>query len=299
MTRARRPQHARPAPRPRRESVRRAAVADGKHLVYVHGICPHAAGYSDPWWAALKPYAPSIAEANRHEVLWSDLVTRGAVRAALKPTKNLVTQAIQDVLVDRIERDLMNAPPAEAERRALLGHDAAMLRIPGVECIDDFTKYLLNSALRTKVIGRFQDVVVPLLEAGSTVEVISHSWGTVVAYEALRRLDASSYPGLVHNLFTLGSALSLPPVRRRVEPPERPRGKKPRLVQRWTNLAARGDIVGGPLRGSFLVDDEHLKLAPVGCARVFPSPVCAHGSYFRAENVAVNRDVVGVGIEAD
>src|SRR5262249_31874120 len=149
----RRPQKRRSVRR-RLRATARAAATGGKHLVYVHGICPHAAGYSDPWWAALKPPAPVVPRPDRHAALRSDLVNRASVRAALNPTKNLVTQAIVDVLVDRMQRELMQAPPAEAERRALLGHEALMLRIPGVDCIDDFSKYLLNSALREKVIGR-------------------------------------------------------------------------------------------------------------------------------------------------
>ena len=87
-------------------------------------------------------------------------------------------------------------------------------------------------------------MVVPLLNEGRMVNVISHSWGTVVAYNA-----ASAGPArvqrVVHNFFTVGSALSIGPVRARLQPPDMAR---PSHVRSWLNLDAEGDIVGGELR---------------------------------------------------
>jgi len=116
------------------------------------------------------------------------------------------------------------------------------------------------------------------------VEIISHSWGTVVAYEALRRMDPLSPPGWVQNLFTVGSALSIAPVRALLESPSGDPRPRPSLVKRWINMNAHGDVVGGPLQGYFRVDDEFLELAPYGCNAWLPSPVCAHGSYFQTGN---------------
>ena len=145
-------------------------------------------------------------------------------------------------------------------------------------------------------IERFNALVKPLLEAGALVEIVSHSWGTVVAYEALRGMDdeASLPKNSVHHLFTVGSALSMAPVRRLLIP-EAANGRRPRVVQSWVNLDARFDIVGGALSGHFAVDREYLGLAPVGCRRILgiyiPDPACAHSSYFVPENRAVNRDI--------
>jgi hypothetical protein len=137
------------------------------------------------------------------------------------------------------------------------------------------------------------------LNAGTQVEVISHSWGTVVAYEALCRLEAESWSGAVLNLFTVGSALSILPVKRRLIPEARD-GHRPRMVKRWINLNARGDIVGGVLKDHpFTVDSEFLGLEPVGCKPFLGlvSPACAHGSYFDSNNLAVNRGLFGGFIE--
>jgi hypothetical protein len=138
----------------------------------------------------------------------------------------------------------------------------------------------------------------PLLEGGAEVEVISHSWGTVVAYEGLRRLDSrppGSLRGVVHDLFTVGSALSISPVRENLAG-RFPGGVKPSTVRRWVNIDALFDIVGGHIQGtSFAVDVERLRLPPVGCS--FPvSLTCAHGSYFNPQNLRVNRDIFGLYI---
>src|SRR5262247_3177973 len=95
------PRVARKAPR----AVRAALAA--KYLVYVHGICKHDAGYSDSWWAALKPYVPGIPDGNRLEVLWSQVVTGLMVRAALPPKAAQLKQNILDVLHDRAQRETL------------------------------------------------------------------------------------------------------------------------------------------------------------------------------------------------
>jgi len=45
------------------------------------------------------------------------------------------------------------------------------------------------------------------------------------------------------------------------------------------------------------VDREFLGLSPFGCSSWLPNPSCAHGSYFRTGNVAVNRDIFAAFIE--
>jgi len=304
-----------------------AEATSSKHLVYVHGICQHLPGYSDPWWAALKPYVPDVVDANRHEVLWSDVIEpAGAPRSSraaglarmltvtgAESPQAEVTADLRDVLADRALQQLLEASLAGRSVPAAAAADLiapppvlsldvlgpqALASIPQLECVQDFTRYLLESAVREQVIARFHEVVRPLLEEGAVVEVISHSWGTVVAYEALRRLDpVQGLPGVVHTLFTAGSALSIPPVKRRLLP-EASDGQRPVLVRRWVNLNARFDVVGGHLRGNpFAVDYEYLNLQPVGCSSIVPNPWCAHGSYFNQDNLAVNKQIFGFFIE--
>ena len=265
-------------------------------LVYVHGICFHKPGYSDAWWESLKPHLPSDLagqlQSNRHEVLWSDLVSRQRALAADVPDPQearALEQELEDVLKDRAEQEAArDATPAQRgtdPNPTELTQERALFGIPGLDCIDDFLKYLLSGRTRRAVQERFTSIVAPLLSAGVDVDVISHSWGTVVAYEALRTMDGRNFTGKVRNFFTVGSALSLPPVRRRVEPED---GQRPEHALKWINLDAQKDFVGGHLAG-FSVNKEYLELQPTGCDRV--TAACAHSSYFHPRNDAVNRGI--------
>lgn len=308
------PELAAPAPR----------VVGVKQLVYVHGIGAHPRGFSDSWWAAMRPFTPSLwpgtLGGNRHEAYWSDLVNRvRSLEAGMEVTEaeteaQELADELRAVIADRIEQQKTVAAAAaqatgreEEAARGLLGpDDEAELAIGrGLDMflgIDDFARYLTNPDLREQIIDRFRQTVLPLLQAGDTVEIIAHSWGTVVAYEALRRLDreASALAGSIHNFFTVGSALSIPQIKSRLLPEARD-GHKPRLVRDWLNLDAQGDPVGGWLRGRPFQDDrEFPNLPAVGCGNILwilPNPVCAHSSYFEAGNVAVNRDIFGRYIE--
>jgi hypothetical protein len=152
---------------------------------------------------------------------------------------------------------------------------------------------MTRTAVRDQILARFNRVVVPLLQQGAEVEIISHSWGTVIAYEGLRNLDSQAgLTGSVHNLFTVGSALSIGPVKANLAT-RVSGGAKPRSVNRWINLDAAYDPVGGHIRNApFLVDVERLNLPAVGCFFI-ATPTCAHSSYFNRDNLAVNRDIFG------
>ncbi|QDT16754.1 caspase family protein [Alienimonas californiensis] len=292
-----------------------------RHLVAVHGICRHDSGYSNPWWEALSPHLPaglrralSTLGGGRREVLWSDLVTSRSIGAATFAEVSegnrgdleyaRLKSEIEAVLEDRVERQVMDAAPSgdagEAPTAARSAGamaldrqtERALFGIPGLDCVDDFVKYLIDDGVRAEVQGRFREVVVPLLESAGRVDVIAHSWGTVVAYEGLRALDGErTLEGEVGTFFTVGAALSIGPVKRRLRPGD---GAKPRCVRTWVNLDAKGDPVGGPLTGRpYAVDHEFLNLHPTDCREILGlvAPACAHSSYFKRGNTAVNRDV--------
>ncbi len=287
------------------DGERQSAIGE-RAIVYVHGICWHDRGFSDPWYESLRPHLDEGVEhhfrRNRHEVLWSRHVSSGrdaAVGRTSRSTKEQdLADQIADVLRDRASQLLeAQAPRAGSEvTRSQVTEgdiDRALLGIPGLDCVDDFIKYLLRKKTRQAVVDEFVGVVQPLLAEDRAIEVVSHSWGTVVALEALHFLSREAFPGRVHNLFTFGAALSVGPVQRRLEFGAET-GERPALVDNWVNLDARGDIVGGTLRGlPFAVDREFLNLEPIGCSTGFfgVSPSCAHSSYFVRDNVAVHRDI--------
>lgn len=291
------------------------AAVGNRRLVYIHGICPHASGFSSPWWNALQPFVPTAfgpgALGNtRLEVLWSNLVNQGlAVMAAaggidgptgvaaLEQARLQAAAEIKDALRDRADQHMpINPAPANALGAAPSTGAAPLgdISIPGFNCIDDFSIYLTNSHVRQLIIDRFTAVVRPELVAGHELDIISHSWGTVVAYEGLRQLeDEGQIAPRVRNFFTVGAALSIGPVKLRLRPANKD-GRKPASVQRWINLDAYCDLVGGSLQGRpYAVDSEFLNLDPFGCQNLLGlvNPQCSHSSYFQSGNTAVNRDI--------
>ncbi len=299
-----------------------AARTSRRGLVYVHGICFHRAGYSDPWWQSMSKHLGlelrAELDGNRPEVLWSKHVSATDRAATLvSPAdvreQQLLEQRIRDVLQDRATQEVALAVAQSAATEAAgmaQGSRAiqpsgpvprAAFGVPGLECVDDFAKYLVSDSVRTAVIGEFHKVVRPMLARGETIDVISHSWGTVVAYEALRQLDDGGLPGRISNFFTVGSALSISLITNQLRPVD---GRKPGLVDRWINIDATADFVGGSLQAVGLsVDQEYLSLEPVGCEPFgWPlklySPTCAHSSYFHPDNTAVNRDIFAAAIQS-
>jgi hypothetical protein len=148
--------------------------------------------------------------------------------------------------------------------------------------------------MRQRIIDCFTDVVKPLLINNNQIDIISHSWGTVVAYEGLRELEANEQflQRYVSNFFTVGSALSIGTVRDFLRPENRD-GRRPSMVNKWINLDAKGDLVGGTLWGMFDISEETLKLNPTSCSQQWfgYDSVCAHNSYFFKENIAVNQEI--------
>lgn len=289
-----------------------------RRLVYVHGICQHDRGFSTAWWNALQPFVPAAfgpgaLGGNRLEVLWSNLVNQGlAVMAAaggiggppgvaeLEHARLQAAEEIKDALRDRADQHLpVNSDPAHALGNGAIPAAGAAaplggLSIPGFNCIDDFSIYLTNDQIRQQIIDRFITVVRPELVAGRELDIIGHSWGTVVAYEGLRQLeDEGQTAPRVRNFFTVGAALSIGPVKFRLRAANKD-GRKPASVRRWINLDAHGDIVGGALQGRpYAVDNEFLNLTPFGCQTLLGlvTPQCAHSSYFQSGNHTVNRDI--------
>lgn len=264
-------------------------------IVYVHGIGQHEAGYSDDWFAALQPHLTTSVE--KYEVVWSDIVNARAmsaekdaagVRARTAAEETFRSELIKELESRKLRNKQTEADTDDDKPKGLLWGDSFSP--------DDFVRYMVSEPTREAILSRFDDVLLPLLQEGRTVHVISHSWGTVVAYEGLRRHDGEQPGGHVANLFVLGSALSIGVVQNNLL--ERVGdGRKPTLVDRFFNVDAGGDIIGGEICPLFAATKEFLRRKPTGCKTFFFTKTamnftCAHSSYFHSANTAVNRKIV-------
>jgi hypothetical protein len=153
------------------------------------------------------------------------------------------------------------------------------------EYLGDFARYLVSRGVRTAVREELKRLLRPLAGRSLGINVIAHSWGTVVAYDSLLDLSAELPDLQVDNLFTLGSPLWM--VRHFLEDGS---GRKPANLANFVNVHARGDVVGSWLKPAFQVDKD-FQVPSIG-----PD---AHGSYFVEGNEAVQHNIVAVDVLRD
>ena len=282
-----------------------------KRVLFVHGIGNHAAGYSDPWRQQFNRFL-NFSLDQYVEGLWEPAMEGGGGGAAFgvgahpapDSGESAVKSEIEAALQDRAEalametsagRDLPPSPASPAVDIAPAQPPVGMAVQPGevqtVSIIDlirnawespgDFVRYLADGNIRRNVKALVYNRLLQATDIADSVHVIAHSWGTVVVYEIAHDL-AREHPGRkIATLFTLGSPLWIPPVRKRLEVST---GEKPTSVELWVNIEARGDRVGNWLHPIFEVDRDFQLPAPGG-----GNP---HGSYFVPGNDAVQGDVV-------
>jgi hypothetical protein len=277
-------------------------VAGKRRIVWVHGIGEHRAGYSKPWRTVFNPFL-KLTDADYLEVLWEPVMEGkppgargggGTVRltAEERARERLIRRELEARLEQRAVLEA-TSPPARAigrprewgtARRQVPRGFWDIVFNPG-ESIGDFARYLASRKLRLAVKECFKLQVRPLIGANVQINVISHSWGTVVAYDALVDLAAEAPNLRVANLFTLGSPLWL--VRPFLDERD---GRRPAPVGNWTNVHAKGDAVGHWLKPEFKVNSDY-EVVSVGTD--------AHGSYFAKGNEAVQRDLIASRILRD
>jgi metacaspase-1 len=260
-------------------ALTRAPTGD---IVYVHGIGPKKHGYSNAWFDAVSPHLGGGFRPV--EVFWADIVNSRDARVDEAKVRMIRAQ-LEAVQLERAAA-VMRDGGRDLERELMTRGARGPLDL--LFSLDDFPRYLASAEIRDAVIGRFIDEVAPRLSAGDAIDIISHSWGTVVAYEGLVRLEAQGMTGRVRNFFTVGSALAWAVIRSQLEDAARD-GHRPDMVGNWININAQGDYVGGAL-GSFAVTHNELFEPAVGCG-FLSLPTCPHSSYFNAENLSVNRDL--------
>jgi hypothetical protein len=281
-----------------------------QRIVWVHGIGNYQPGYSAEWEQNFNTYL-QLPHASYLEVVWETVfdVARRAMRgpraAPLKLTRKeqLAEAEVREQLKAILVARASSFQEASAVRPGRRGRGVAgrevlewsdlqrAARRRGLfnwltkldEYLGDFTWYLVSKRVRTAVKEEAKKILRPLADGDYRVSLITHSWGTVVAYDTLLDLEQET-PGLsVANLFTLGSPLWL--VRSLLEDSS---GRKPGELGFWMNIDARGDLVGSWLSPAFAVDRDYQVPAYGG-----GDP---HGSYFVQGNEVVQHDLIATRI---
>ncbi len=285
-------------------------------VVWVHGIGDHQPGYSAPWEQSFNTHLV-LPHESYVEVVWESVfdAARRAMRqerrgagAPLGLTRREqlaeaeVREQLKAILIARASAFEEARPPDPTVRRGRRRADRGVMEwsalqraarqrgpfdwLPRVdEYIGDFTAYLVSRRVRAAVQEEAKKVLRPFASGDFHVSIVAHSWGTVVAYDALLDLEQETPDLRVAHLFTLGSPLWL--VRFLLEDTS---GRKPGGLGFWMNVDARGDLIGSWLSPAFEVDRD-LQVPSFGDAD-------PHGSYFVEGNEAVQRDLIATTIRS-
>jgi len=277
-------------------------------IVWIHGIGDYQPGYSAAWEAVFNPYL-QFPDADFVEVLWATifdlklaaLTAFGAAptgpHAALTRKEQLraaeVQAELEMVVAARAAAfragHAMAAPHGPMKLSATVDRAQAdgpaetfqlpdWLGLPKIH-IGEFVQYLVSRRIRMSVKERMKAQLRPLAGGDFAISVIAHSWGTVVAYDTLLDMESEQPDLKIANLFTLGCPLWL--VRHLLDDSS---GRKPGELTNWVNIEAQGDFVGASLSAGFQVDHDY-DVPDFGGGD-------PHGSYFVADNTAVQQDIV-------
>jgi hypothetical protein len=243
-------------------------------VVFVHGLGAHTAGWSAPWRAALQQYWP-VHDRTFSEVVWARPRSRsfGAPSPARGAEVTGLQRQIQESLAQHTESERVNpALPARGRPMAAWNNIGSDVR--------DVAAMLADGRRWASMKGAVSGTLRPLLREGAGVAVVAHSWGTVLAYEALHALAMELPEARVPLLVTVGSPLWIPVIRGLL----RPSPSRPRTLEWWLNLSSPGDVVGGWLYPFFPIDRDHA---------VPPGPGAhPHSAYFQPDNAAVWQDLL-------
>ncbi|HTD19499.1 MAG TPA: hypothetical protein VK667_08225 [Ktedonobacteraceae bacterium] len=269
-------------------------------VVWVHGIGPTLVGYSDSWTQTYNQYL-KFSVNDFIEVFWANVYSSTMSEDNVEMNKITMPLAIQQQLLEAqvnkaLTTVLLARAAAQVQNPALLGEwsqftnkiatDQALLPpwvVNSDAYVGEFVKYLVNRDVRNAVKEKMKEQLRLLENNGYNCSIISHSWGTVVAYESLLDLEKEMPAFQLAHLFTLGSPLWL--VHYLLDDPS---GRKPHNVANWVNIHAQGDMIGAGLTPGFQVDADYA-VASFGNGD-------PHASYFVASNVAVEHDIVAVTI---
>ena len=213
--------------KPEREVLRKwwsAAIAEG-----ISRNCDRTASFDFvlAYWADViypEPMAPADAENGEPYVAAEG---SGPLRRAGTSIRTIAATRVRERVAKALEA-VFGVPVAEKVVR-----DALEARYP------DLHLYRHHRAIRDAVRERLREPLRMAHARGKEIMLITHSMGSVIAYDVLRAAGRA-LPGLrVSHFVTMGSPLGLVKVREIVTPPLR----VPECVAQWSNFADPRDHV--------------------------------------------------------
>ena len=242
-----------------------------RQLILIHGRAQQkkdAAGIKKEWMAAWEKglqksgLALPITDADVHFPFYGDTLAEMVEGKSESDAAKVIvkgpapSQAEQDLMREMITEIAMNEGVSEAEIRAQLSAeviDKGPLNwkwVQGIlEALDkvkpvsaklvalvtaDVAKYLTNPAIQLAI----NNGVLSSFKQGQEAVVVSHSLGTVVAYNVLMSRPTAFHSLKVPLFVTLGSPLAVTAIKSRMRP-----HTFPRPVDKWFNAFDPDDVV--------------------------------------------------------
>ena len=161
--------------------------------------------------------------------------------------KGVVTEAQVNEFLELNERGVLNNRWVQAVLRAI-DHNLPVASSASIRiATNDVHQYLTNSAVQRRI----EEGVRHAFDGNEPMIIVSHSLGTVVAYNLLRK-EGSKRGWRVPLFVTLGSPLAVGAVKRRIAPLQHPA-----CVGSWFNALDKRDTVA-----LYPLDEHHFPVKP-------------------------------------
>ncbi len=213
-------------------------------LVFVHGAGKEPSGYYRGFLAAVTAHLG--AEPPYLATWWADLCDVGpAVKGGTMQAPRLTREA------EAFRQSYLATLGLDAEGQAAKGAPSPVRSVGGTlisltDTVNDIVQYFYNPSMRSAIQKRLHDRLAEATAAFDHTILVSHSLGTVIAYDVLRQ-KAASYN--VHTWFTTGSPLAkLAQLGQVTKDIGQIAGES---ISTWNNLYDSGDVVASALSTCF------------------------------------------------
>ena len=181
-------------------------------------------------------------EINFESVYWADVMYetpdtepdayKAAEEGALKTYDDSWLDAVREKVFDW-EGDILDSA------KKYLGIDKAADEVLEHK-LKDLSRYYKEENIRKTLRERLASKIIE--HRDKRIMILSHSMGTIIAYDVLRILGEEYSRLLVDHFITLGSPLGLPHVKYKIAQENR-LVRTPSIVKRWSNFADKRDPV--------------------------------------------------------
>ena len=240
-----------------------------KIIIGIHGLSnkPAADTLQDWWKEAIKEGLKkntgiSSPEFDFESVYWADVMydQPDTNPDSYKPAKEGEIRTYEASKIDILRAIMLDNVGSIFDK--IKKHISTINRL-AEEVLDsklkDLHRYYEEQTVRETLRERLKRKI--LEHQGKRIMILSHSMGTIIAYDVLRSLGREHARLLVDHFVTLGSPLGLPHVKLNIAQ-ENPSLRTPSIVRKWSNFADRRDPVSLDvyLSGDYEANDDGVKV---------------------------------------